>query len=106
MSTTRTPIQVDYKLPVNEMTNAQIKKVIGVVSRHFDVDAEEFFGMPYTSSSAFAGLWNTNVEETIAGNRSVQGFTHEIFGDISSDLKDNWCDDCQENVDLTCVAEA
>jgi len=75
MSTTRTPIQVDYKLPVNEMTNAQIKKVIGVVSRHFDVDAEEFFGMPYTSSSAFAGLWNTNVEETIAGNRSVQGFT-------------------------------
>ncbi len=71
---TATPIQVDYKLPVAEMTDKQIEKVIGVVSRHFGLNAENHFGMPYTSSSAFAGLWNTNVEEIVYGDRSVQGF--------------------------------
>jgi hypothetical protein len=32
--------------------------------------------------------------------------TREIFDEISSDLKDNWCDDCEENVTLETVAEA
>lgn len=69
------PIQVNYHLPLAEMSSKQIAKVIGVVGRYFGVNAENYFGLPYTSSSAFAGLWNTNVEETVYGDRSVQGFT-------------------------------
>ncbi len=75
MSTAQTPILVDYKLPVDEMTDKQIKKVIGVVNRHLGVNAEDQFGMPYTSSSAFAGLWNTNCEWDVGGGRMIQGFT-------------------------------
>jgi len=69
------PIQVDYSLPVEEMTDEQIKKVIGLVSRHFNRNAEYTFGMPYTSSSAFAGLWNTNCFWQVYGDREIQGFT-------------------------------
>lgn len=75
MSTARTPIQVDYTLPVDEMTDEQIKKVMGVVSRHFDRNAEYTFGMPYTSSGSFAGLWNTNCTWDVGGGREIQGFT-------------------------------
>ena len=31
--------------------------------------------------------------------------TNEIVDDVSESLKDNWCDDCEDNVTLTTVAD-
>lgn len=31
--------------------------------------------------------------------------TREVFDDVSSDLKANWCDDCEENVTLEAVPD-
>lgn len=75
MATAQTPILVDYDLPVSEMTDDQIKRVIGVIGRHFDRNPEYTFGLPYTSSSAFAGLWNTNCLWDVGGGHEVRGFT-------------------------------
>ena len=56
---------------------------------------EDFFGLPYTSTSSFAGIWNTNtrfcldVEEMYNIDGFALGNDNEVY---------IWCTDNDENV--------
>lgn len=93
-------ISVNYNNAASQINDKRITAIIQIIFRYFEgetladhrgdlhtirtrSDIEEFFGLPYTSSSAFAGLWNTNVEYEISAGNYVQGFAmtydHRVF---------------------------
>lgn len=71
---------------VSEISDGDIKAMIEVIQDHFsyltDRNVEDYFGLPYTSSSAFAGIWNTNIEQVYDGDKYIQGFTLTGTGDV------------------------
>lgn len=78
MRTSFNEITVDYNTPRDEFTDAEIETTIFRIAQYFGMSkekAEDKFGLPYTSSSAFAGLWNTNCEMEFTPGQYIQGFT-------------------------------
>lgn len=42
--------------------------------KHYNFEPYDYFGLPFTSSSQFAGLWNTNVNWYLKANARLRGF--------------------------------
>lgn len=52
----------DFKQEWNHWEHTGVLATLrkGFKRRYLILDCDDFFGLPYTSSGAFAGIWNTN----------------------------------------------
>lgn len=104
-----TEIKVNYNNVAKQITDKRIAAIINIIFRYYEGkqvtdhrgdtrtirtrdDIEDFYGLPYTSSGAFAGVWNTNTETEFVEGQFVQGFAmtfdHMVFV-ITHDCEEN-----------------
>jgi hypothetical protein len=94
-----------------DLTDKQIQSVISLLTRFYigeqiadrntvntirnANDLSEVFGLAFTSSSAFAALWNTNSEVEFVTGQYIQGFTLDVFNRVlvythDADEQEKW----------------
>ena len=81
----------------NEWSDIEVAGVEKLVQEYFSEYTKiknviDFFGLPYTSSSSFAALWNTNTTFTIEEGINLIGFAiteNNILVAIGEDSEEN-----------------